>query len=129
MEPDSNQQSSTSLTRRIVDLPVGSSGFGLVSLSMPGLCRSVGRTPKSRSISSRDPYTSVRGWSGSSLRQTGMGEPQNRFLLIDQSRAFSSHLPNWPCLTCSGTQVICSFSSTIRSLNVDTATNQLDTAL
>ena len=58
-----------------------------------------------------------------------MGEPQNRFRLIDQSRASASHLPNEPCLTCSGTQVICSFSSTIRSLNVVTATNQLDTAL
>ena len=58
-----------------------------------------------------------------------MGEPQNRFRLIDQSLALASHLPNCPCFTCPGTQVICSFSSTIRSLNVDTATNQLDTAL
>ncbi len=58
-----------------------------------------------------------------------MGEPQNRFRLIDQSRAPASHLPNWPAFTCSGTQVICSLSSTIRPENVLTATNQLDTAL
>ena len=33
IEPDSNQQSSTSSTRRIIDLPVGSSGFGRTSSS------------------------------------------------------------------------------------------------
>ena len=32
----------------MVERPVGSSGFGLVSSSMPGRCRSCGRTPKSR---------------------------------------------------------------------------------
>ena len=96
---------------------------------MAGRCRSPGRTPKSRASSSSDPYTSVRGYAGSSLCQTGIGEPQNRFRLIDQSLALASHLPNWPSLTWPGTQVICSFSSTIRSLNVLTATNQLDSAL
>ena len=58
-----------------------------------------------------------------------MGEPQNRFRLIDQSRAFDSHLPNWPSFTCPGTQVMSWLSSTIRSLNFVTSTNQLDTAL
>ena len=44
--------------------------------------------------------------------------------LIDQSRAPSSHLPNEPSLTCSGTHVICSLSSSIRSRNDETFTNQ-----
>ena len=39
----------------IVELPVGSSGFGRVRSSMTGRCRFSGRTPKSRSISSRLP--------------------------------------------------------------------------
>ena len=55
--------------------------------------------------------------------------PQNRFRLIDQSRALDSHLPNWPSLTFSGTQVISWLSSPIRSLNAVTCTNQLETAL
>src|SRR5690606_5237722 len=129
MEPDSNQQSSTSGTRRIIDLPVGSSGLGRTSWSMPGRCRSVTFTPKSRSSSASDPYTSTRGYSGLSDFHTGIGEPQNRFRLIDQSRALASHLPNEPSLTCPGIQLICWFSSSIRSLNLVTATNQLDTAL
>ena len=112
-----------------MDRPVGSSGFGLTSSSMAGRCRSDGRTPKSRSSSSSDPYTSVRGYAGSSLCQTGIGEPQNRFRLIDQSRAPASHLPNWPSLTWPGTQVMSWFSSTIRPENLVTSTNQLDTAL
>jgi hypothetical protein len=48
---------------------------------------------------------------------------------IDQSRAFSSHLPNWPSLTCSGTQVISWLSSTIRSRIAVVATNHDDTAM
>lgn len=113
----------------MVERPVGSSGFGLVRSSMNGRCRSATGTPKSRSSSATEPYTSIRGYAGSSERQTGIGLPQKRFRLIDQSRAFDSHLPNWPCFTCSGTQVICSFSSTIRSRIRVTSTNQLDTAL
>ena len=57
-----------------------------------------------------------------------MGVPQYRLREIDQSRAFSSHLPNWPSLTFSGIQVICWLSSTIRSLIRVTSTNQEDTA-
>src|SRR5439155_12168956 len=41
----------------------------------------------------------------------------------------ASHLPNEPSRTCSGTQWICWFSSTIRSRNRVTATNHEDTAL
>ena len=68
--------------RRIVLRPVGSSGFGRVRSSMYGRCRSTspsalrGRRPKSRSMSSSEPYTSTRGYSGSSLFHTGIGEPQ-----------------------------------------------------
>jgi hypothetical protein len=40
----------------------------------------------------------MRGYAGSSLFHTGIGEPQNRLRLIDQSRAFSSHLPKLPSL-------------------------------
>src|SRR5690606_12025277 len=129
MEPDSNQQSSTSGTRRIIDLPVGSSGLGRTSSSTIGRCRSVTFTPKSRSSSSSDPYTSTRGYSGLSDFHTGIGEPQNRLRLIDQSRAPASHLPNEPSLTCPGTHVICWLSSTIRSRILVTATNHDDTAL
>ena len=57
----------------------------------------------------------MRGKRGSSLRHTGIGEPQKRLRLIDQSRAPSSHLPNRPSRMCSGTQWICWFSSTMRS--------------
>ena len=60
---------------------------------------------------------------------TGIGLPQNRFREIDQSRAFSSHLPNWPSLTCSGVHSIRWLSSTMRSLNFVTATNHDDTAM
>ncbi len=54
--------------------------------------------------------------------------PQYRLREIDQSRAPSSHLPNCPSLTCSGTQVISWLSSTIRSRNAVTCTNQESTA-
>src|SRR5690606_40807370 len=84
--------------------------------------------PKSRSSSSSEPYASTRGYSGSSLFQIGIGEPQYRLREIDQSRAFASHLPNWPSLTFSGTQVICWLSSPMRSLMSGTRTNQLETA-
>ena len=112
----------------MVDRPVGSSGLGRVSSSMFGRCRSLGRTPKSRSSSSSEPYTSVRGWFGSSETHTGIGEPQYRFREMFQSRAFSSHLPNWPSRMCSGTHLMRWLSSTIRSRNRLTATNQDDTA-
>ena len=112
----------------MVDRPVGSSGLGRVSSSTYGRCRSVGRTPKSRSSSSSEPYTSIRGYAGSSDGHTGIGDPQNRLREIDQSRAPSSHLPNWPSRMCAGTQVICWFSSIIRSRNWVTATNQDETA-
>ncbi len=70
----------------------------------------------------------MRGYRGSSLTHTGIGEPQYRLREIDQSRAPSSHLPNWPSRMCSGTQVICWFSSTIRSRNCVTCTNHESTA-
>ena len=67
--------------------------------------------------------TSMRGYSGSSDRQTGIGEPQKRLRLIAQSRAFSSHFPKLPFLMCSGCQVISWLSSTMRSRNSVTFTN------
>ena len=48
-------------TLRMVERPVGSSGLGRVRPSISGRCRFSGRTPKSRSSSSIEPYTSVRG--------------------------------------------------------------------
>ena len=71
----------------------------------------------------------MRGYAGSSDFHTGIGLPQKRLRVIDQSRAFSSHLPNWPSLMCSGTQVICWLSSSIRSLNLVTSTNHDETAM
>ena len=115
--------------RRIVDLPVGSSGLGRVSASMKGRWKSVTSTPKSASSSAIEPYTSVRGYAGSSETHTGIGAPQKRLREIDQSRAPSSHLPKMPCLVCAGVQVISSFSSTMRSRIWVTRTNQDDTAL
>ena len=79
MDPESNHTSRTSSMRRMVLVPVGSSGFGRVSSSMNGRCRSTspsvlrGRRPKSRSRSASDPYASTRGCSGSSLFQIGIG--------------------------------------------------------
>ncbi|SKY35721.1 Uncharacterised protein [Mycobacteroides abscessus subsp. abscessus] len=46
-----------------------------------------------------------------------------------QSRAPSSHLPNWPSRMCAGDQVICLFSSIMRSLIGSTATNHDGTAM
>ncbi|CNJ18302.1 Uncharacterised protein [Mycobacterium tuberculosis] len=43
---------------------------------------------------------------------------------MDQSRAFSTHLPNWPYFTFSGIQLICLFSSYMRSLKSVTFTYQ-----
>src|ERR1035438_6770952 len=112
----------------MTDNPDGSSGLGRVSSSMAGRCRSVTSTPKSACNSASDPYTSIRGNCGLSDFQTGIGLPQHPLRLVDQSRVFPSHLPNWPCLTCSGTQVICSFSFSIRSRIVVVETNHDHTA-
>src|SRR6056300_924427 len=90
---------------------------------MAGRCKSVTGTLKSASSSAIDPYTSVRGYSGSSLTQTGIGDPQNRFREIDQSRAFASHLPKLPSFTWEGTQLISPFNSTMRSRIRVTSTN------
>ena len=71
----------------------------------------------------------MRGYSGLSDFHTGTGLPQKRLRVIDQSRAFSNHLPNWPCLTLSGTQLMSSLLASIRSLNSVTLTNHEDTPL
>ena len=71
----------------------------------------------------------MRGYAGSSLFQTGIGEPQKRLREIDQSRVFSSHRPNWPSLTCSGTHRICWLRSSILSRILVVETNQLETAM
>src|SRR5260370_40526141 len=113
----------------MTDLRDGPSGFGGVSSWMAGRCRSVTLTQKSASSCASEPYTSTRGHSGLSDFHTGIGLPQKRLRLIDQSRVFSSHLPNWPCLTCSGTQVICSFSLSIRSLIAVVETNHDETVI
>src|SRR5918994_3072508 len=65
----------------------------------------------------------MRGYAGSSLFHTGIGDPQKRLRLIDQSRALASHLPKLPSLTCSGTHRICWLSSPIRSRSRVTSTN------
>jgi hypothetical protein len=57
-----------------------------------------------------------------------MGVPQYRLREMDQSRAFSSQLPNWPSRRCPGTHSICRLSSSMRSLSLVTATNQELTA-
>ena len=81
----------------------------------------------------RAPRTSRRRRSAGTPRRRSStpapGEPQNRLRVIDQSRAFSSHLPNEPSLVCSGTQLICWLSSSIRSLNAVTSTNHDETPL
>ena len=71
----------------------------------------------------------MRGYAGSSLRQTGMGEPQKRLRLIDQSRAPSSHMPNRPSLTWDGTQLISWLVSIMRSRISVTFTNHEEIAL
>ena len=79
----------------------------------------VGR-PARRSRPPARPASRRRRPAGTPGRPTstpGSGVPQKRLRLIDQSRALDSHLPNWPSLTCSGTQVISWLSSTIRSRN------------
>ena len=58
-----------------------------------------------------------------------MGEPQKRLRLIDQSRAPSSHLPNWPSRMVSGIQWISWFSSTMRSRNSLTRTYHEERAM
>ncbi len=101
---------------------------------MKGRCRSgspswfTGSRPKKSFSSCREPNTSRCVHSTPSHSHTGIGDPQKRLREIDQSRAFSSHLPNWPCLTFSGIQLICSFSSSIRSLIWVTSTYQEEIA-
>ena len=70
----------------------------------------------------------MRGKAGSSLFHTGMGEPQKRLRLIDQSRAPASQLPKAPSRTCPGTQLMCWLSSMARSLIAVTCTNHEVTA-
>jgi len=69
----------------------------------------------------------MRGKRGSSDFHTGTGDPQKRFRVIDQSRAFSSHLPKMPCWMWSGVQAISSLSASMRSLIAVTATNHDET--
>ena len=76
-----------------------------------------------------EPKTSTRGYFGSSLTHTGIGEPQKRLREMDQSRALASHLPNWPSLTLPGIQLICWFNSSRRGLILVTDTNQEETGL
>ncbi len=57
-----------------------------------------------------------------------MGEPQYRLREMDQSRALATHVPNCPCFTLPGIQVISSFSSSMRSLIWVTLTYQDVTA-
>ncbi len=64
-----------------------------------------------------------------SHRQTGMGAPQNRLREIAQSRAPSSHLPKRPSRMCDGTQLICWFAASMRSLNFVTAMYHVGTVL
>ena len=66
----------------------------------------------------------MRGCSGSSLFHTGIGVPQKRLRLIDQSRAPSSQRPKRPSRTWPGIQLICWLSSTIRSRMAVTFTYQ-----
>src|SRR5699024_2733520 len=130
IDPESNQTSKTSSTRRIMDLPVGSSGFGRTSSSIQGRCRSTspsvfrGSLPKACSSSDREPSSSSSVWLGSWDSHTGMGEPQYRLREIDQSRAFSSHFPNWPCLTLPGIQLMSSLMRNMSSLKSVTLTYQ-----
>ena len=59
-----------------------------------GRCRSVGPHAEVRARARRGCRRRRRaGSAGSSLFHTGIGEPQNRLRLIDQSRALASHLP------------------------------------
>ncbi len=55
--------------------------------------------------------------------------PKYRLRDTDQSIAFPTHLPNWPSLTLSGTQLMSWFSSPMRSRNSVTRTNHDETAL
>ena len=66
---------------------------------------------------------------GSSLRHTGIGDPQKRLRLIDQSRAPSSHMPKRPSRTWPGTQLMSELMASIRSLMSVTFTNQDEMAL
>ncbi len=65
----------------------------------------------------------------SSQTQTGMQLPQKRFREIAQSRAPSSQFPNRLVPTFSGTQWMPLLSSTMRSRNDSTLTNQVGMAL
>ena len=106
----------TSVTRRIVDATGRVVGVGPGQLvdERPVQVGRVARRSRARARRASRRRRS-RGYAGSSLFQTGIGLPQNRLREIDQSRVFSSHLPNWPSLMCSGTQRICWLSSSIRS--------------
>ena len=123
MEPDSNQQSNTSSTRRSTPRPVAD---GMVRPSTYSRCRSVTRTPVRASSSAMEPTTTTS--SPSSEIQMGSGVPQNRLRLTAQSRASRSQLAKRPTFTDSGTHAVLSLAASSRSLMASTRTNQEGTA-
>ena len=72
MEPDSNQQSKTSSTRRSGSPP--GSALGMVMPSTVSRCRSVTRTPERSKSSCTDPMHTVSDQSA--FAQMGSGVPQ-----------------------------------------------------
>src|SRR3989339_302864 len=119
MEPDSNQQSSTSGMRFITPPHFLQ---GKVILSTICLCKSSTFCPPNFSNSSTLPITFISlhvffcrdaKFCVSTLppqRQIGIALAQNLCLEIDQSRAPSSHCPNRPSFMCFGVQFISSAS-------------------
>ena len=76
-------------------MPVGSSGFGRVSSSMHGPVQVGDRDAEvALELVERAVDVDARVRAGRRDFHTGIGEPQKRLRVIDQSRAFASHLPN-----------------------------------
>ena len=129
MLPDSNQQSNTSRTRRMV--PPGVLRDGKVMSSTDSRCRSCtlpDSSPARASSSATEPMHSM-SLGSSSQRQMGIGVPQKRLRARFQSRAPASQLPKRPVPTCSGTQWICRLLATSFSRRGSTFINQVLNAM
>ena len=114
----------------MVDRPVGSSGLGRVELVDGRTVQVVGPDAEvALELVQAAVDVDPRDSAGRRSSTPGSGAPQNRFRLMDQSRAPSSHLPKAPSRTWAGIQSISWLSSSMRSLTAVTFTNQELTAL
>src|SRR3989344_2760526 len=132
MEPESNQVSNTSGTRRIIPLPAfaeasaGKHSHGTVISSTMCLCKSFTFFPLASSSSEALPNTF--SFLHFSHFHIGITLAQKRWRETDQSRAPKSQSPKRPSLICAGDQLMFLAFLSKSSLSFVTETNHDDVA-